>query len=166
MYTMGVAVSDIPKDKLITNFSVEDIPWAEGRFLFDLWQKKSKNGKLPARSDFNPIELKSILPNIVLMDVRQNPLNISFRLMGSFITNIIKENHTGKNLQNIPSTQEGMIRLTWLIEQKKPYFLCKIIPEWAPVDYRDYNTIALPLAVDGSNVDMIMTLTSPYEDDG
>ena len=150
-------MTELPSNKVISDFEVDDIPWQEGRFLFNLWLSKSQNGKLPARSDFEPMELKSVLANIVLIDVEQNPLNLTIRLIGSFISNIIKEDRTGQNIQ------DNLKRYSWLIENKKPYFLSKIVPEWAPVDYRDYNILALPLAVDGSNVDMAMVLITPYE---
>lgn len=155
----GCAVSAILNNKFVTNFDENDIPWQEGRFLFDLWRQKSKNNNLPARSDFDPMELKSILTNIVLLDIEHNPVNISIRLMGSFITNITKADTTGNNI-------EIMIdRYTWLIDNKKPYFLSKVVPEWAPVDYREYNILALPLAEDGENIDMAMGLITPYEPD-
>ncbi len=152
----GLTVSEIPNNKIITDFEENDIPWQEGRFLFNLWQQKSTNGNLPARSDFTPMELKSILTNIVLLDVEHNPVNISIRLMGSFITNIMKADTTGENLQNMAE------RYSWIIDNKKPYYLSKVVPEWAPVDYRDYNILVLPLAEDGSTIDMAMALITPY----
>ena len=153
------AVSEIPDNKTITNFDEDDIPWPEGRFLFNLWKQKSSNGKLPARSDFTPMELKSVLPNIVLLDVEQEPVSITIRLIGGFIENIIHADTTGENIQEMTS------RYAWLIYNKKPYFLTKVVPEWAPVDYRDYNILALPLAEDGSNIDMAMALITPYAPD-
>lgn len=105
-------MSEIPNNKIITDFEENDIPWTEGRFLFNLWQQKSKNGNLPARSSFTPMELKSILTNIILLDVELEPVNISIRLMGSFITNILNADPTGDNIQNI------IERYIWLIETK------------------------------------------------
>lgn len=145
--------------KIITDFDENDIPWPEGRFLFNLWQEKSKDGKLPARSDFVPMELKSILTNIILLDVELEPINVSVRLMGSFIANILQADTTGENIRNMTD------RYTWLIENKKPYYLTKVVPDWALVDYRDYNILALPLAEDGTNVNMAMALITPYAPD-
>lgn len=145
--------------KIITDFDENDIPWSEGRFLFNLWQEKSKDGKLPARSDFVPMELKSILTNIILLDVELEPINVSVRLMGSFIANILQADTTGENIRNMTD------RYTWLIENKKPYYLTKVVPDWALVDYRDYNILALPLAEDGTNVNMAMALITPYAPD-
>lgn len=152
-------MSVMPNNEFVTDFEEKDIPWPEGRFLFNLWQQKSYNGNLPARSDFIPMELKSILPNIILLDIEQNPVNISIRLMGSFITNILQADKTGENLQEMPD------RYSWLINNKKPYFLSKVVPEWALVDYRDYNILTLPLAEDGTNIDMAIALISPYAPD-
>ena len=150
-------MSDKFINKTITNFQEDDIPWPEGRHLYNLWQQKSKDGKLPARADFNPNELKSILPYIALVDIQQEPLDISIRLVGSYITNISKTDKTGQKMDIMAD------RYTWLIENKKPYFLSKIVPEWAPVDYRDYNILTLPLAADGETVNMAMSLIMPYE---
>lgn len=152
----GLALSAILNNKIITDFDEDDIPWSEARFLFNLWKQKSYDNNLPARSDFTPMELKSILTNIVLLDIKHNPVNVSIRLMGSFITNIMKADTTGENLQNMAD------RYTWVIENKKPYYLSKVVPEWAPVDYRDYNILVLPLAEDGINIDMAMALITPY----
>ena len=139
---MGVDVSDKSMNTIIFEFKEDDIPWQDGRFLYNLWQQKSYGGKLPARSNFVPLEIKRVLPNIMLINVEQNPLKVSMRLVGSFITNIVKQDPTGESFQNI------LERFQWLVKNKKPYFIAKIVPEWAPVDYRHYNILALPLAED------------------
>jgi PAS domain len=49
------------------------------------WQSKKRAGRLPARVDIDPADLKPILPNIILLNVAYDPFRISVRLRGTRI---------------------------------------------------------------------------------
>lgn len=51
---------------------------------FDVyWRSKTHGRRLPARSDIDPAEIKSLLPDIVLLNVEWNPFRCSVRLRGT-----------------------------------------------------------------------------------
>lgn len=51
---------------------------------FDVyWRSKTHGRRLPARSDIDPAEIKSLLPDIVLLNVEWTPFRCSVRLRGT-----------------------------------------------------------------------------------
>lgn len=53
--------------------------------LFRYWLQLSENGDIPRRKDIDPIALKSILPNLYLLDAGKGPDDLRYRLAGSLI---------------------------------------------------------------------------------
>src|SRR3954469_19912113 len=51
--------------------------------LLQLWEGRRKEGALPARSDFDPLDLKQFLGRIVLFDALENPRRFRLRLVGT-----------------------------------------------------------------------------------
>jgi hypothetical protein len=49
------------------------------------WRSKRRADRLPARSDIDPADIKSVLPNIILLNVGYDPFRISVRLRGTRI---------------------------------------------------------------------------------
>jgi len=49
------------------------------------WRSKMRNGRLPARSDIDPADFKSVLPYVILLNVDYDPFRISVRLRGTRI---------------------------------------------------------------------------------
>lgn len=158
MHCMGNIVPDLSKKNLISDLTEETIPWKEGKFLFALWQKKRIDGKLPARSDFSPLEMTSILPHLTLLDIDNDLKNTKVRLVGTYITSMMNCDVTGQTIGEIPTSEPVIERLTWLLKHKKPYMQCGVIAKWSKVDFRDYNILVLPLANDGINIDKVMAL--------
>ncbi|MGB0572208.1 MAG: PAS domain-containing protein [Alphaproteobacteria bacterium] len=55
------------------------------------WASKSKEDRLPARSDIDPLDIPTLLPQIVLLEVRNDPWDFRFRLIG---TNVVHHRFT------------------------------------------------------------------------
>jgi hypothetical protein len=51
--------------------------------LLQLWEDRRKDRPLPARADFDPMDLRQFLGRIVLFDVLQNSRRFRFRLVGT-----------------------------------------------------------------------------------
>lgn len=47
------------------------------------WQSKASGGNLPTRADIEPFEIKTLLPDIVLLDVEWEPFRCRVRLRGT-----------------------------------------------------------------------------------
>jgi hypothetical protein len=89
----------------MTNLSDQVQPHADGAsrgekaYLFDIplsqvtsrairgfdayWRARAHGRRLPARPDINPAEIKSLLPDIVLLNVEWEPFRCSIRLRGT-----------------------------------------------------------------------------------
>lgn len=126
---------------------------------YDYWLSKCRGDKLPARSDLDPIDTPSLLGNIVLIEVRieEERTRFRYRLWGSNITDIIGRDLTGQYLSDLtPPGRAQKIRdaMNEVIETRQPHYW--EIP--LPVEdrqYASYARLALPLATDGKNVDVI-----------
>lgn len=53
--------------------------------------QKRGNRPMAAREDIDPAELRDILPHIVLVDIRTNPLSVYYRLVGTRIVEFYGE---------------------------------------------------------------------------
>ncbi|RED47673.1 PAS domain-containing protein [Aestuariispira insulae] len=135
------------------------------RWAYDYWKGKIRDGRLPGRADLDPLEMKPILPNIVLLSVRAEPLDFYYRLIGTEIDRHSQKYNTGKWMSEIPERREpskvwSNCRL--VAETGQPS--CRSIPYVGP--HRDFLAtcqINLPLASDGQRVDMLMIVVDYIE---
>ena len=85
-------------DCVLTNCSSQKGEYFEAPALSDLlqvWTAKRGMRWLPAREDFDPLELKRFLGDIYLVDAEEWPKRLRYRLVG---TNICS--YTGQDLTN------------------------------------------------------------------
>lgn len=72
----------------------QDFPILGG--VLSLWRAKLPEGGFPAKSDLDPTEMQAdALPNIILMDVQEEPRRYRYRLTGTAIDRIQNRNLTG-----------------------------------------------------------------------
>ena len=63
--------------------------------LYDYWLEKLGPGeKWPARAAVDPIDLRQILPHLLMVDVRPEPLDFFYRVVGGHIVE-----HAGRSMQ-------------------------------------------------------------------
>ncbi len=70
----------------------------EQRGLFDYWLSLHKAGSLPVVRDIAPAEIAPLLPHICLLEARQDPEIIRFRLAGTALWDIYGGEMTGRTL--------------------------------------------------------------------
>lgn len=127
--------------------------------LYQDWESRRRGRRMPARADFDPVDLKYVLGYLSLIDVQRNPLQFRFRIHASNIAGRVGFDLTGKNVDAIADMHyRKLVRAHYLsvVEGRRPV-----------VEFRDRvmtdNTclhcevLALPLADDGETVDRIMT---------
>lgn len=129
------------------------------KHLHGLWSSKiSKDGSLPARSDFDPAEiLAAFLPYITLFDVIRSEKKLRFRirLVGTGIVEETGRDTTGKFLDEMPNTSQIIERAEWMVANRQPIYVEDRPLTWTSRDYKNYSALGVPLASDGVNVDMI-----------
>lgn len=74
------------------------------RAAFDYWLHcRERSGlDLPRREDIDPLEMRSFLTHVVMLDVQPEPLDFCYRLIGGTVRYHLRSNHTGLWMSAIP----------------------------------------------------------------
>ena len=76
----------------------------------DYWNARRTDPDLiPRRADFDPAHLRELLPNIVIMEVEQNPLRFRYRLVGTRVVEFNNLDFTGLYLGTIGWNEERQL---------------------------------------------------------
>jgi len=123
------------------------------------WESRRRGRRMPARADFDPVDLKYALGYLSLVDVQREPLRFRFRLHASNIAGRVGFDLTGKEVDAIADAHyRKLVHAHYIsvVEQRRPV-----------VEFRDRvmtdnvclhcEVLALPLADDGETVNRIMT---------
>lgn len=129
---------------------------------FAYWQSKQAGRAMPGRRDIDPTEMPRLLPYLLLIDVLRRPLDFRYRLVGTEVRNLSKEDYTGRRFSEVPGKGQGSV--VWqnceqVVLTKAPY--SRTPPYVGPDRYvRDCESLLLPLSDDGRTVDMILKVIS------
>ena len=138
------------------------------RWLFDYWLDKASDGYLPGRADIDPVDFPHLLGRLNLIDVlrTQERLRFRYRLWGTKIGEMIGRDYTGRLIEDVvlPIDYRRISRaLIETVESCRPHFWRIPVP-FIGRDFGSYRRLLLPLAKDGTTVDMLLSLM--IEDDG
>lgn len=117
-----------------------------------------KRNGLPSRKDFRLQDLGQNALDIVVLDIKEEPADFTYRLIGSNVAENLSENFTGKSLSSIPG--KGPKSQIWANmaaarDEKKPIF--REVPYVGPNEKQEMlQTLYLPLASDHENPDKVM----------
>ena len=143
-----------------------DATGAEFRELLAYWQSKVQPGRLPGRQHIDPTELQPRhLSHLLLLDVVEAAppklhRRYRVRIAGTAFSTIAGRDATGLYYDEIgaPERVVPVIRaLDLVVERKAPVFLAGRLSVPSQ-DYVWVKRLGLPLAQDGSNVDMILAI--------
>jgi hypothetical protein len=128
---------------------------------YEYWLSKKGDRCFPSRGDFDPlIEQPALARNMVLVEVRREPLDFRYRLIGSAVRANMVDDWTGKWMSEIPiqrSPNPVWQHAEWVLEHKAPRF-------YRPTNLgpnktsRSIEVAQLPLGPDGDTIDMMMVL--------
>ncbi|MEX0298456.1 MAG: PAS domain-containing protein [Kordiimonas sp.] len=148
-------IADTP-NSLATNFELQDIRWPGGRELYEWWDSTRVDKPFPARRDFSPFELTSLLPAIQLIDVGDEERHYSVRLIGTAITEMLGFDPTGKPLDELPGTATVRKAYDWVVDNQKPIMRLNMPIKWADKDFMTFSALVLPLGPEGQEVNMLL----------
>lgn len=94
----------------------------------DYWLGIKGDRATPQQADFALTDLADVIPHMIIIDVVHQPVRLKFRLLGTFVTDLVGRNSTGR----------------WIDEDLYPDNLEEII--WA---YRHCAQTGRPLATEG-----------------
>lgn len=131
------------------------------RQLIAYWQGKHHDGRLPARRDIEPADLKPILAQLLLVDVLRDPLDFRYRLAGTLSYDIFGYDLTGKRVRDVkPAEWAEMVwtSLERIVRTREPQYV-RLDFETPEGNRRSYRVVRLPLADDGETVDCIVLMS-------
>ena len=113
-------MGDLEGVKLI---AVSKLSSAAVRAAFEYWQRKCATGGLPASRTLDPLEVPRLLPHLLLKDVRRDPWDFRYRVVGTLVREHSRHDWTGKWMSEIDGQGSGSIlfRVTqWVAERAEP----------------------------------------------
>jgi hypothetical protein len=127
------------------------------RRLYDHWDAKCAGRELPARADFDPVELRWIVGNLLLIDVLRGPPGFRFRIHGTNLAERIGFDMTGKTMDDYPDPEYAKVALrsfTTVVETRRPF--ARVNERMIDGRAYGYETVMLPLSSDGEAIDMLL----------
>ena len=130
------------------------------RRAIELGQANRAGRTMPARADFDPLELKPILPRLILIDVIDEPPDFRYRLAGTMSRDLRGVEVTGHSVLELVPQQHGLRLWNDLCEMQRDCALqyvqiSVIASSGEPLSYR---VLRLPLGADGETMDMVMVI--------
>lgn len=126
--------------------------------LRDYWRRIADGRGMPARRDFEPLDITDILAHIVLFDVEGDPPRFRFRLAGTAATERAGVDPTGRYFDDFPDSEVAIERMVTCVRECRPYFVVDAFV-WSDRPSLYYQTLPLPLSGDGETVDMLVSAT-------
>lgn len=145
---------------LIKDESFLDVCDARITTFYHLWKSKHKGDTLPARSDFDPIEMKELLPFIYMVDKKTPTGDYRYRLVGTNDVEVRRYDPTGKLVKDCfagASAEDSIINYDYVFNEKSILYDMSVLKLGGPVSYRD-QFLMVPTTSDGVNVDIVIGL--------
>jgi hypothetical protein len=126
--------------------------------LFAYWASRRQSGRLPCRGAIHPSHFKRLLPTISLIDVRPDQPRYRLRLAGTGLYPVYGREITGRTLEEIYNTAAADYwrgELDKVVRDRRPSVGVHSL-SWRGASHISILWIRLPLAANGSDVDMIL----------
>jgi hypothetical protein len=148
-----------------------EAPWTKNvETAYQYWLSKVSPGRLPGRACIDPVEIPRLLSGIWLLDVSRSPFRFKYRLIGTSIVSARGFDPTGRWLDeahaHLRENTNFFARYERVAEKKIASRRTSRASLWSHNDYRTIENVLLPLATDGSQVDIIMIYTALFRLDG
>ncbi|MET1026653.1 MAG: PAS domain-containing protein [Dongiaceae bacterium] len=93
----------------------------------DYWEKKRAGRRVPLRQDIDPLELKEMLPLLMVVEIEAHPFRVLYRLAGTMVVEMNGLELTGRYLDDLSDVEASYVaqllaayRLAW--ENQEPVF--------------------------------------------
>ena len=135
------------------------------RQLFEDWDERKRGNPFPGWDTFDPIDLKYILGNLVLLDVEPGaPYKSRYRVYGSKVTAQRGCDLTGRYVDDVPPADRRAFlndNYSMIAESGSPHHAIRYVRQ----DGRKFHheILSLPLASDDRTVDKILVAVVPID---
>jgi hypothetical protein len=134
--------------------------------FFRYWDSKRRGRRMPARIDIVPADLTLYLPDLIIVDVRHDPLHLTYRFVGVREIEYRGYDPTGKDVSTHfvgRSRDEVLLNYRLAIEHRS--FVYDEDPVFsADGRFREVGTLLLPVSDDDETVSMVL-IHSTFRDD-
>jgi hypothetical protein len=152
--------------ELLPAYALVEAPALEARLvhrcvreLFAYWLSKAEPDRLPRRADLDPLEMKSALGQLAVVEVHREPLRFRYRLHGAGLVALDGFDMTNKWLDEHPAPQaRGRIHSSWRRAAEQGLLIHGFRDCFADIRPRRYEVLVLPLAADGRAVDKLLVM--------
>jgi hypothetical protein len=140
------------------------------RDLLEYWEKIAPPGLLPGRQHLSPTDIPALLPRVWMLDVFRQPLRFRYRLVGTAEVRTLGRETTGQWLDEAhpeflaDPTLNGRFR--FMVETGEPTWRRGPVRWGHDSEHRLVENCMVPLAADGSHVDIIFAISILYYQDG
>jgi hypothetical protein len=76
------------------------------RAAVDYWRDRRRDGNLPHRDLLDPVEMPRLLPHIMLKEVRRDPWDFRYRVVGTVVREHSRSDRTGQWMTEIDGQGE------------------------------------------------------------
>jgi hypothetical protein len=130
--------------------------------LYDLvyrhWLGLRRGDSIPLRRDLDPLEFFSALPNVMIMDVKHDPLRLEVRLAGSALTERWGRETRGKYIDEMlppEQWQAAEAGLREMLANPEPNLAER---RFVAPDGREFHStrLLMPLSSNGTTVDHVL----------
>jgi hypothetical protein len=138
------------------------------RRFYRYWLGKRGDRRYPPRAALDPLDFTAVLGDVVLIDARRSepgsrwPWSFRYRLVG---TNVVARDGydlTRKTLEDLPEPEyRERIRATWTDVCETGIAAHHVRELWLDGRLRRYEVIVLPLAGNGEDIDMLVSVQRP-----
>lgn len=126
--------------------------------LYQYWMAKAGDRKMPRRDDLDPIEMKTWLANLILVEFKDVFETYRVKLEGTNIETFYRERRTGRGIEALTSEAERQLMKAqyWpVVERGQPAFYeAEFINSEGKLSRQA--KLLLPLSEDGITVNMVL----------
>ncbi|MGH6890999.1 MAG: PAS domain-containing protein, partial [Dongiaceae bacterium] len=106
-----------------SGFDVSVVQSQRIRKLNAYWQARAR-GKVPSRSEIDPVDVRELLPNLMMIDVLGDPLRFRYRLVGTRVVQYTGFDFTGRCLDEMVFQGRDFIEQCYrrMLAERRPIF--------------------------------------------
>jgi len=109
--------------EMASSFDVSIVHSQRIRTLNEYWLAKAK-GKVPSRSDIDPVDVRELLPNLMMVDIVGNPPRFRYRLVGTRVVQYTGFDFTGHCIDEMVFQGRDFIEQCYrrMLAEQRPIF--------------------------------------------
>jgi hypothetical protein len=134
-------------------------------WLFRYWQARRGERIAPRRADIDPVDFPGLLPCILLVDVRREPLDFVYRVVGTEEVRRRRRDPTGCSVGTHyygPNREDALGCYREVCETREPLYDPRPY-RTETGGYSEEETLFLPLSEDGSEVSQVLVYACRLE---